>query len=98
MKQPMAIFETKTCSRNKSHEFITSSRSWKTWKVVEFDYFNIQVWISWKIIFSHGKPKEADQALSWKNKNREFNFCLKNIISKLSLRFGISPYIVSIYA
>jgi hypothetical protein len=28
----MAIFETKTCSRNKSHEFITSSRSWKPGK------------------------------------------------------------------
>ena len=29
--------------------------SWKTWKVMEFQYYKIQVWKSWKINSSHGK-------------------------------------------
>ena len=34
--------------------------SWKTWKVIEFQYSKIQAWKSWKINFSHGKSWQIE--------------------------------------
>ena len=54
-------------SNSKALKYLTGS--WKTWKVMEFQYSKLQAWKSWKINFSHGK--------SWKieilhNNNKVF--------------------------
>ncbi len=54
------------CERLLTHSFaaLTSHQgsygSWKTWKVMEFQYSKIQAWKSWKINFSHGKSRKIE--------------------------------------
>jgi hypothetical protein len=65
--------------------------SWKTWKVMEFQYSKIQAWKSWKINFSHGKLKFYKTLT-----NNNMNCCYITDFCKSEVNFVLLLYLLSL--